>query len=50
MGFLVTREIPRVSKFDCHPHLDKLIEELTEAFAVRYVKPSSASRFSKMRG
>ena len=34
-GFLGTRQIPRVVKFDDRPHLDKLIEELTEAFAVR---------------
>src|SRR5882672_6405710 len=35
-GFLATREIPRVVKFDCQPHLDKLIREFAEAFAVRY--------------
>jgi hypothetical protein len=40
-GFLATREIPRVVKFDRLPHLDKLIEELTEACAVRYEKPPS---------
>jgi hypothetical protein len=34
-GFLLGRDIPRVVKFDRCPHLDKLIEELTEAFAVR---------------
>jgi hypothetical protein len=33
-GFLVTCEIPCVVKFDGQPHLDKLIRELTEAFAV----------------
>jgi hypothetical protein len=41
-GFLATREIPRVVKFDRRPQLDSLIEELTEAFAVRYEKPPSA--------
>jgi len=41
-GFLATREIPRVVKFDHRPHLDKLIRELTEAFAVRYEEPPSA--------
>jgi hypothetical protein len=30
-----------VVKFDHCPHLDKLIEELTEAFAVRYEKSPS---------
>ncbi|KAF8228283.1 hypothetical protein L208DRAFT_1404099, partial [Tricholoma matsutake] len=29
-------------KFDRHPQLDALIEELTEAFAVRYEEPPSA--------
>jgi hypothetical protein len=37
-GFLVTREIPRMVKFDPRPQLDKLIEELTEACAVHYEK------------
>ena len=41
-GFLATREIPRVVKFDRRPHLDKLVEELTEACAVRYEMPPSA--------
>jgi hypothetical protein len=40
-GFLLGRDILRVVKFDRCPHLDKLIEELTEAFAVRYKKPPS---------
>jgi hypothetical protein len=31
-GFLATREIPRMVKFDHRPHLDALIRELTEAF------------------
>jgi hypothetical protein len=35
-GFLVTREIPCVVKFDRRPQLDALVRELTEAFAVRY--------------
>jgi hypothetical protein len=34
-------EIPCVVKFDDRPHLDKLIEALTETFAVRYEKPLS---------
>jgi hypothetical protein len=42
MGFLVSRKIPRMVKFDRLPHLDALIEELTEACAVRYEKPPSA--------
>jgi len=41
-GFLATREIPHAVKFDHRPHLDKLIRELTEAFAVRYEEPPSA--------
>ena len=40
-GFPVSRKIPRLVKFDHRPHLDKLIEELTEVFAVRYEKPPS---------
>jgi hypothetical protein len=31
-----------VVKFDCHPHLNKLIKELTEAFTTRYEEPPSA--------
>jgi hypothetical protein len=41
-GFLATREIPRMVKFDHRPHLDALIRELTEAFAARYEEPPSA--------
>jgi hypothetical protein len=41
-GFLATREIPRVVKFDRRPQLDALIRELTEAFAARYEEPPSA--------
>jgi len=41
MRFLATREIPHVIRFDRRPHLDKLIEELTKMFAVRYEKPPS---------
>jgi hypothetical protein len=43
-GFLATREIPRMVKFDRRPQLDKLIRELTEAFAVRYEEPPSAEQ------
>jgi hypothetical protein len=48
-GFLATREIPRVVKFDRLPHLDKLIEELTETFAVRYEKPPSDEDFKTLK-
>jgi hypothetical protein len=34
--------MPRMVKFDRRPHLDKLIRELTEAFATRYEEPPSA--------
>ena len=40
-GFLLGRDIPHVVKFDGRPQLGALIEELTEAFAVRYEKPPS---------
>src|SRR5882762_11940514 len=49
MGFLATREIPRVVKFDGRPHLDKLIRELTEAFAVRYEEPPSAEQINQLQ-
>ena len=42
MGFLVSRKIPRMVKFDRLPHLDALIRQLTEAFAARYEEPPSA--------
>jgi hypothetical protein len=42
IGFLLSRKISRLVKFDRRPQLDALIEELTEAFAVRYEKPPSA--------
>jgi len=45
-GFLATREIPRVVKFDRRPQLDKLIRELTEAFAVCYEEPPSAEQLN----
>jgi hypothetical protein len=48
-GFLATREIPRVVKFDRRPQLDALIEELTEAFAVRYEKPPSDEDFETLK-
>ena len=38
-AFLLGRDIPCVVKFERRPHLDKLIEELTEVFAVRYEMP-----------
>jgi hypothetical protein len=40
-GFLLGRDIPRVVKFDRCPHLDKLIRELTKAFAACYEEPLS---------
>jgi hypothetical protein len=48
-GFLLGHDIPRVVKFDDRPHLDKLIEELTEAFAVRYEKPPSAEQINQLQ-
>jgi hypothetical protein len=48
-GFLATREIPRVVKFDRRPELDALIEELTETFAVRYEKPPSAEQINQLQ-
>ena len=47
-GFLATREIPRVVKFDRRPQLDALVEELTETFAVRYEKPPSADQLQAL--
>jgi len=40
-GFLLGHKIPCMVKFDCCPHLDKLIGELTKAFSVRYEEPPS---------
>jgi hypothetical protein len=40
-GFLATREIPCVVKFDRRPQLDALVRELTETFSVRYEEPPS---------
>ena len=48
-GFLLGRDIPRVVKFDHRPHLDKLIRELTEAFAVRYEEPPSHEDFETLK-
>ena len=45
-GFLATREIPRVVKFDRRPQLDALIEE---PFAVRYEKPPSDEDFETLK-
>jgi hypothetical protein len=49
MGFLATREIPRVVKFDHRPQLDALVRELTEAFAVRYEEPPSAEQINQLQ-
>jgi hypothetical protein len=43
---LLTRDIPHEVKFDDRPQLDKLIEELTDTFAVRYDRPPSAEDIS----
>jgi hypothetical protein len=48
-GFLLGLDIPRMVKFDRRPQLDALIEELTEAFAVRYEKPPSAEQISQLQ-
>jgi hypothetical protein len=48
-GFLLGRDIPRVIKFDRRTHLEKLIEELTEACAVRYEKPPSAEQINQLQ-
>jgi len=48
-GFLLGHDIPRVVKFDRRPQLDALIEELTEAFAVRYEKPLLAEQINQLR-
>jgi len=43
-GFLLGRDIPRTVKFDRRPHLDALIDKLTETFAVRYEKPPTTNQ------
>ena len=43
-GSLLERDIPERVKFDGRPHLDELIAELTETFAVRYEKKPSEKR------
>jgi hypothetical protein len=48
-GFLATREIPRVVEFHGRPQLDKLIRELTEAFAARYEEPPSAEQINQLQ-
>jgi hypothetical protein len=48
-GFLLGRDIPRTVKFDRRPQLDALIEELTEAFAVRYEKPPPHGDFEALK-
>jgi hypothetical protein len=48
-GFLLGRDIPRVVKFDRRPQLDALIEELTEALAVRYEMPPSAEQINQLQ-
>ena len=48
-GFLATREILRVVKFDRCPQLDALIRELTEAFAIHYEEPLSDEDFEMLK-
>jgi hypothetical protein len=48
-GFLLGRDIPRVVKFDRRPHLDKLIRDLTEAFAAHYEEPPSDEDFETLK-
>ena len=48
-GFLATREIPRVVKFNRRPQLGALIKELTEAFAARYEEPPSDEDFEILK-
>ena len=48
-GLLLGRDIQRVVKFDRRPHLDALIDELTETFAVRYEKPPSPKQIAKFQ-
>ena len=48
-GFLATREIPRVVRFDHLPHLDALIKELTQTLAVRYEEPPSAEQINQLQ-
>jgi hypothetical protein len=48
-GFLLGHDIPRTIKFDHRLYLDKLIDELTETFAVRYEKPPSAEQISQLQ-
>src|SRR6266436_5304999 len=48
-GFLRGRDIPRMVKFDRRPQLDKLIKELTEAFAVRYEEPPSTEQINQLQ-
>ena len=48
-GFLATHEILHVVKFDCHPHLDALIRELTKAFAAHYKELPSDEDFETLK-
>ena len=48
-GSLIGHDIPRMVKFDRRPHLDALIGELTEVFAVRYEKPPSPKQISQLQ-
>ena len=44
-GSLLSRKIPEQVKFDHRPHLDNLIAELTETFAVRCERKPSEKEF-----
>jgi hypothetical protein len=48
-GFLATREIPHVVKFDHRPQLDALIEELTKMFTICYEKLLSAEQINHLQ-
>jgi hypothetical protein len=48
-GFLLGCDIPCMVKFDCCPCLDRLIKELTEAFAVHYDKPLPHGDFEALK-
>jgi hypothetical protein len=48
-GFLLGRDIPSMVKFDRRPHLDALIDELTETFAVRYEKPPTTEQINQLQ-
>jgi len=48
-GFLLGHDIPCLVKFNCWPHLDKLIRELTEASTVCYEEPPTADHVQGLK-